>query len=138
MAALPSIWLDFVDQAIESVPVNIGVRRGNALIYHRTLSNPSTLIDEKLINTGACLRYPLLVSNRNQVIRALKKHHVHISDTWYKAVVDCGSGPNISTYRSGCPNAQYLAEHIINLPTHQYVTPEIAKTIAVLINQLTN
>lgn len=119
--------------SLEKLERDIVHRRQIAAAYHTKLK--SSLITDEQIASGTCLRYPLLVENRQQVLRALESQGVHVSDTWYRQVVDASSLKVKSSYVSGtCPNAQLLAEQIINLPTHRYVTLNQANQMAQFIN----
>lgn len=68
------------------------------------------------VRPGAVLlRYPLFVSDPGNVRAEAKKHHMLLGN-WYHSVVDpAGSEGGYEPGR--CPNAEYAARHIINLPT---------------------
>lgn len=70
------------------------------------------------------LRYPLLVKNRQQLLTDFKKQNI-ILGNWYSDVFDPAT----------CPTAEYVAQHIINLPTYPTLTNEGAKNIALLVSK---
>lgn len=105
-------------------------RREIAQIYHRKLAQFAPLTDRE-IELGTNLRYPLIVDDPDKVLGYLAKSKVYISDRWYRAPVDSGSLARPSVYRSGsCPNAEHMAQHTINLPTHTNITSVRARDLA--------
>lgn len=85
-------------------------------------------IDQML--AGSCLRFPILVQQPDHVTKALEAKQIFISDRWYRSAVDSGSLSYQTMYQVGsCPNAEFLASYIINLPTHRAITPDIAVSI---------
>ncbi len=108
-------------------------RKVIAKVYYKLLGDQS-LIDEKAIEGGTNLRFPVFVENPHEIILKLEEHGIYIADRWYRKPVDSGSFQYASHYQLGsCPNAEIIAEHCINLPTHQLITPKIAKQIAELV-----
>jgi dTDP-4-amino-4,6-dideoxygalactose transaminase len=108
-------------------------RKVIAKVYHKLLSEHS-LIDEKGIEDGTNLRFPVYVENPREIIEKLQEFGIHIADRWYRKPVDSGSFQYKSSYEPGsCPNAEIIANHCINLPTHQLINPKIAKQIAELV-----
>jgi len=87
------------------------------------------------LTQSTCLRYPILVKDRNNLIKKLIRHGFYLSDTWYKSPVDSGSLKVKSLYRPGsCKNAEFVADHIFNLPTHKKVSLKTAQQLTSLIN----
>lgn len=69
------------------------------------------------------LRFPVLVGKRNEYLNFLRKQGIY-AGTWYSNVVD-PKGTNFEKifYTKGsCPNAEYVASKIINLPTNPTIT----------------
>lgn len=82
------------------------------------------------------IRFPLIVDNPRGLEEYLKQHHIHISQPWYGAVIDPARYLSQTDYASGlCPQAEYMAEHIINLPTHVNINEQQALGLAQNINQ---
>ncbi len=72
---------------------------------------------------GSHLRYSLEVPDPAAVLEALAAAGYHVTDRWYRAAVDSGSLAYASTYTSGtCPEAERLATHVINVPTHMGIS----------------
>jgi dTDP-4-amino-4,6-dideoxygalactose transaminase len=134
-AALPLSFSQIAYQALKATPANIEHRCQISKFYHQHLKNPSVLITDTSINYATCLRYPLIVSNRKELLAKLKQHQIYLSDIWYKRPVDTGRLHHISHYQEGsCPHAEALSEQIINLPTHINIDIEKAKKIVEIIN----
>jgi dTDP-4-amino-4,6-dideoxygalactose transaminase len=103
-------------------------------IYQSNLS-PNLQIKEFYQSSQAILRYPILVKNRSRLLEILKQEAFFLSDIWYKKPVATGSLNVSSNYKKGsCPNAQKVARHILNLPTHINLSPKKAKQLTNLIN----
>ncbi len=75
------------------------------------------------IKLSSNLRFPIRISNREKLIEQLKKHGIYVSDIWYQDVAP------------KCPNADFIAKQILNLPTHINVSEKDALKISNLINQ---
>ncbi len=108
-------------------------RREIAQIYHQKLSQYAPITDRE-IELGTNLRYPILVDNPNKLLSYLEKSNVYISDRWYRSPVDSGSLNRPTVYTPGlCSQAEALAKHMINLPTHINISPLQAHQLAELI-----
>lgn len=70
-------------------------------------------------NESIYLRYPLLVKNKEVIIKIAQLKNIEIGD-WFTSVLHPLKPPlNIAYYRNGeCPIGERTARHIINLPTH--------------------
>lgn len=114
-------------------------RRLVAGIYHQKLAKYALLNNDGLKH-GANQRYPLIITDPSSFIKYMKKHHVYLSDRWYRAPVDSGSLARPSVYQLGsCPNAEKTSQHIINLPTHINICSDTARKIADLtLNFISN
>jgi dTDP-4-amino-4,6-dideoxygalactose transaminase len=94
-------------------------------IYQEELGNDMTKIGSSL------LRFPVLVKDRKMVMAELGKAGWHITDTWYDVPIAPVRYFSQTSYQTGqCPNSEAICSQLINLPTHRYVTPELARTIA--------
>lgn len=112
-------------------------RRKIALLYNESLNSELKIVSKNEIAAGANLRYPIWVNNRDELEDKLKTKGVYLVDHWYDAAVSPEwVEPDKVKYRPGsCPNAEELAKHIFNLPTHVNISESKAKELAVLINQ---
>ncbi len=96
--------------------------------YSRLLagSDLQVLITESELQRSSNLRLSICCKNSAQVeklVRVLKKNKVYVSDRWYRRAVDCGNFGYATKYVEGsCPNAERLAEQVLNLPTHREMT----------------
>lgn len=94
-------------------------------LYFRQISKFKFLISNQFLNNQklnfnlSLIRFPLLVNNRDEIIKKLAKQNIFLGK-WYDQVV----GPNeINLERVGyisgsCPKAEEIAKKIINLPTN--------------------
>ncbi len=109
-------------------------RRKIAQVYAQNLPSAMQL---KFYGQPSYLRFPIRVKNRHAVVGRLKKHRIHIGDTWYNAPIAPKKYLEKTTYKAGeCPQAEALAACIVNLPTHRFVTPQIANNIAERIKNI--
>ncbi len=68
----------------------------------------------------AYVRFPVWVENRAAAIQKLAPYLV--VGTWFTSVLEEAVAPECGGYRAGsCPNAERVARHVINLPTHPRV-----------------
>jgi perosamine synthetase len=115
-------------------------RRQLATIYHQSLQRAiedgltgvQLIMSQEQIARSSNLRYPLLVRQPDSVTARLTRQSIFCTDRWYRQAVDCGKLECHSTYTIGsCPQAEALASQMLNLPTHQQVSRDQAKEIAV-------
>ncbi|MCL5010534.1 MAG: aminotransferase class I/II-fold pyridoxal phosphate-dependent enzyme [Patescibacteria group bacterium] len=81
------------------------------------------------------LRFPILLDNRDGLIDFLRAKNIYIGK-WYSEVIDPKGVDlkNLGYRRGSCPNAEYFAKRIGNLPTHPRLTLKEAKLIKDLVN----
>lgn len=100
-------------------------------------SNLHFLSSESQIEQLSNLRFSVRCKDLKQVeklVLALKKHRIYISDRWYRKPIDFGSLSRKSVYKSGsCPNAEELANKVINFPTHREITKKIVRKICKIV-----
>jgi dTDP-4-amino-4,6-dideoxygalactose transaminase len=110
-------------------------RRDIAALYSQQLP-PNLQAIRSVGGSPSYLRYPIWVENRQPLIDYLRTQHIYIGDTWYDAPIGPRKYLSQTDYRAGnCPNAEALVAHIVNLPTHLNVTPEVATSICAKIKQ---
>ncbi len=65
------------------------------------------------------LRVPIIVEEPAVVLKELEKEDIYLGN-WYTSVIHCEDVDlGAFQYRKGsCPKAEWLAQHVINLPTH--------------------
>lgn len=127
-------YLPLVDRAFRELNQNLVHRQKLARIYQKSIKT-DLLLNQYKIDQVACLRYPIRVSNRDEVLDRLTRSGIHISDTWYRQTVDVSNLQVTSSYLAGsCPEAEKLAQQILNLPTHRNIQPQQAQKMIKLIN----
>ncbi len=80
------------------------------------------------------LRFPVLVHDRCEVTAITKAEGIVLGD-WYKSILYApkSSLEGLKYIEGSCPNAEELANKIVNLPTHIRLDPEHARSIAKLV-----
>ena len=98
--------------------INDGQRKKTEL-YNKTLRNFNCGIVQKGENEVALIRFPILVLNRHRFTRLLANNGIEVGQ-WFDQPVSCdGRNQEEYGYKKGfCPNADFIANHIVNLPTH--------------------
>lgn len=134
---LPSWYCYLVSSQFKKLPAAIAHRRHIAHVYRAEL-NHSLLspVHIEQIQTANNLRFPIFVSNRQELINYLAKQKIFISDIWYDAPISPKKYLSLTNYQTGqCPEAERISGIILNLPTHINVSEKDAHRIASLINQ---
>ena len=66
---------------------------------------------------GSALRYGMLVDNPGKIRTSMKQRGILVGN-WYHEIIDPGGDSDKKRYTLGsCPRAEYMAAHILNLPT---------------------
>jgi len=93
---------------------------------------PENLQTYTITEGSAPLRYPILVPNRDEMLRILMKYGFYFDDTWYDVPVSPKRYYHkVNFPEKSCPNATRTAAEIINLPLH--IDPSrITKAIKVI------
>jgi dTDP-4-amino-4,6-dideoxygalactose transaminase len=135
--SLPAYYAPLIEQSYDQLERNINHRRKLAHYYLNQLSQLESvelMVDREQVSRGTNLRLPILVENPASLIKFLKKRGIYLSDRWYKQAVDAGSTNQDSVYQANsCPQAEQVAQKIINLPTHQEVNLSQAEQISASI-----
>ncbi|MBI4136547.1 aminotransferase class I/II-fold pyridoxal phosphate-dependent enzyme [Candidatus Roizmanbacteria bacterium] len=100
--------------------------------YFRGLS----LKGQSLQKGAIYLRYPLQLPSRNIIVKIARKEGILLGN-WYHNVIDPADCYPLSvgyTMRS-CPNAEKLADGIINLPTHPRMRDEEVDKVKNFVNR---
>ncbi len=110
-------------------------RKMIAKVYKNALPK-SVQFEEVSGSVPSHLRFPIRVQNRPGLVAFLKQSQIYVGDTWYDAPIGPKKYLNLTSYTYGlCPNAEKLAETIVNLPTHINVSSEEAIVIAGKVKQ---
>ena len=115
-------------------------RRKIAQIYDNELKGKFDLpfSREKEERRITFMRYPVLVENSDKILIEMKKYNIHLDDGWRKSpVVPPDTDLKEMKYvRGSCPEAEKLAEIILNLPTHINITQEKAQRIINILEKI--
>lgn len=133
---LPHWYHNLIYTQLKNIEENLSHRRHIASIYVQNIKKtilPSITI--KHISHATHLRFPLFVSQRNDLIVYLKKSGVYISDIWYDAPIAPRKYLPLTNYKNQCPESERISSQITNLPTHRNISAKEAKEIAQKINQ---
>lgn len=99
-----------------------------AKLYREALTTDGVVVP--VWQTIPFLRFPLLVKRRDEVLAYFKKHGVYLGN-WYAEIVD-PKGVDLEKvhYTKGsCPNAEAIAQTILNLPTYPTMSYVDAKKV---------
>lgn len=108
-------------------------RRKISSLYQNSLAKACQI---PTAQAAALIRFPIWIDRRGELIDYLKRFNIYIGDTWYDAPIAPKRYMQRTNYHTGdCPNAEVLAEHIVNLPTHVHVTESKARYIATKVNE---
>lgn len=122
---ISSVLANIVLDCLVDIDTNLEHRKQIVKIYNEGLSQkyPDSLI-----------RYPYIckdVSDRDLLINFLNELGYPMADRWYFPVIFPKS-TNLESMKyieGSCPNAQYLSERIVNLPTNSAIDTKTAKLI---------
>lgn len=133
--AMPTSTAVLLMNRWQALTAELEHRHQIASVYKQQL--PEALQTINSINgKPSYLRFPVWIDDRKSLLGFLRSHQIFISDTWYDVPIGPIKYFSRTDYQSGtCPNAEELARHIINLPTHINVTPEVATKICAKIKQ---
>lgn len=104
---LPDWYCAQIKDQFSRLDADLKHRRKISAIYAANI-NPKIITDK-----SACLRFPILVANRQELISYLKTSGIYVSDIWYDTPI---------------------LKQILNLPTHRQVSLKVAKDISKKIN----
>lgn len=114
---------------------NLAHRRAMAKIYAERLAELGFKIPRPLKKTEPVyVRYPFWAADREAAVKAFAPHVV--LGTWFTSVLEEAVSPAHGEYEMvSCPNAEWAAKHLVNLPTHLRVTADdVEHFTAVLAN----
>lgn len=81
------------------------------------------------------LRFPVIVDNPQKYLSKAENFGIYLGN-WYSSVIHCKDVDlNAMKYKEGsCPQAEWLAKHTINLPTHISIDTNQAKSIIAVLS----
>ena len=119
--------------ALRDLPGTIAHHQKIADIYRRNLP---VEIQVKHTNGAIYIRFPIIINDRQALSDYLRGINLYLGVPWYDVVIAPGPYMSKTDYISGsCPNGEYVAEHVINLPTHINVSESQARGIAGKVTQ---
>ena len=119
---------------LHELPATIAHRQEIVKKYLAVLGSRSDCVFIKdTFSHNACLRFPLVVDNRDALVAYLRTQGIHLSDIWYDVPVAPKRYWHLFESGHTETGARDLAKKSVNLPTHQEITPEIAEHIAKLV-----
>lgn len=125
--ALPHWQAKLAANYLATLTENIKHRLQISQIYAQNIAQELLSPHLKLqIDSATNLRFPIFTHKRDNLIAYMKQHGVHVSDIWYDTPI---------SPVEMCTNAEKIAQTILNLPTHRYITVQDAKNISQPINQ---
>ena len=142
MSWMHPVYARFALTRFATLNTQLTSRKEKALAYFSQLQDSEITLLHTLasIEAGSNLRFSVVLKDSaqvTQVVRILKQNNIHVSDRWYRKAVDSGNQNYPSEYVTGsCPNAEFLAERVLNLPTHRFVTKQHIETITTLLKQV--
>jgi dTDP-4-amino-4,6-dideoxygalactose transaminase len=117
-------------------------RQKNAKEYFSELDKTlftREIVNENIIKTGTCLRFPILLKNesvRKNFIKFLARHGIMLNDIFFDTTAAPKRLQHLSIYKKGsCPNAENIADRLFNLPTHINVRDRDVRKIIKLTNE---
>lgn len=104
---------------IQKLPDMMEIRRRNAEKYTEYLSSiGKNHVIPSLFNNHSFLKYPLLVTNRDEVILQAEKHKIELGEWLNSPIHPIQEGFEQWKLKTELfPNAMFAGKHIINLPT---------------------
>lgn len=126
---LPNWYCKIALNYIVNLDSDIGHRKKIVKIYKNNIDKKILLNTNNLTNTKPVIRFPIVVKNRNKLIKKLKSNGVYVSDIWYDEPVASKKQCSVSVKVSG---------QILNLPTHKNISERCAKKICVITNKWIN
>jgi len=105
--------------------------------YRSALASVGCLMMPELeLSNPSPLRFPLLVKNREMILDEARARKIELGD-WFNAPLHPKeSKASCFGYVNGeCANAEFVADHMINLPTHRHVSEKEADRIIGFILQ---
>jgi dTDP-4-amino-4,6-dideoxygalactose transaminase len=82
-------------------------------------------------------RYPMIAKDKKYLVESARDAHVELA-VFYDTPVQPLSGERLRSvgYEPGsCPEAEYLAEHVVSLPTGRQVTPRVIDRAVKFLNE---
>jgi len=128
---LPNWQARLALEQVENIDQKVANRLSNQRKYWKKLSKFTTK------KSSNAVRFPLLVANQSAVFSALKQAGYFFEDVWYEVPVSPARlYDEVDFPEADYPVATEVSQRIINLPTHQLVTPvDIEKICEIVLKE---
>ena len=137
--SMPNWYAKLVNRSFKEFERVLKHRMETALIYASNLDQKILSKDYvSNINLSSCIRFPIFVKERKDLINYLKEYGIFVSDIWYDAPVAPLRLLSKTDYEGECPFSEKVSKEIVNLPTHVNISSKDAVNISELINKWLN
>lgn len=126
-------------QQLQTLSKNLGWRREIATAYRQILKEYGLQTNDTYGATSepAYIRYAFLVDKREAWQWAFRDIGVELGEWFNDPIHPKGSCHRAAHYYSGtCPTAEFLADHVVNLPTHMNVNKTDVHRIGIAVRQM--
>lgn len=130
--ALPHWQSSLIEARYHALEATLAHKKEIAAIYAQLVDTKVLL---KEVNGSGGLRFPIVVQNRESLIKHLHTRGIYVSDIWYDAPIAPRKYMHLTNYVNQCPQAEMVATTILNLPTHSNVSKGEAEQIATAVNE---
>ena len=127
---LSRIQLQLLAFQLDKIEILNNHRRKIAEIYNNELKECF-----RFNKKGIFLRFPILLSNSNEIKDILKRKGVILGNWYNNPIYPEGVDMKKFNYKEDCPIAENKCKYILNLPTNVEMTEELAKYVADVINR---
>lgn len=124
---------------IESLEGNLNRRREIADAYRRLARKCGLQTNDHAGSSSepSYIRYPFIVDERIRWQKAFSAVGFHLGEWLNDSIHPKGSSHGAVGYTDGqCPIAEFLADHVVNLPTHSGVNEEDIRRVDRLLGQM--
>jgi len=132
---LPDGYCANVGYIISKLHSSLAHRKKIADIYRQNLNSDMIPEIAKTHASNIELRFPIMVSNRDDLLKYLKQNDIHISDIWYDSPIAPPRFMTKTHYKGECPKAERVSMRLLNLPTHINIDENKAQQICERINE---
>lgn len=139
LQSMPNWHAKLVNSSFKEFESILKHRRNIASIYASKLNRgilSKDYVDN--IRLSSCIRFPIFVEEREDLINYLKERAVFVSDIWYDAPIAPSKFLSRTDYKGECPFSKKVSKEILNLPTHINVSCKDAEFISKQINKWIN
>lgn len=131
---LPDIQWLVVEKIFNRLDYINSCQRKASKEYINILNELGCNISSKDANNNALIRFPILLKNNKAFLDILNSNRIE-AGTWFNQPVSCRGGDQVLyDYDIGsCANSEYIAKHMVNLPTHDRLSTNDLNKICLLL-----